>query len=107
MKICLLIVAVLTFCLAGCGKKQGSGSGSPINAVEKYGGLMGRALKRSKASNEVMYLSNKINLFKRQEGRYPSSLNELAEKGIVDQLPQAPAGTQFVYDPATGKVEVK
>ncbi|MCM8760332.1 MAG: hypothetical protein NC832_01250 [Candidatus Omnitrophica bacterium] len=88
-------------------KKKTEEELTPFNAIEKYGGVMGSAMKKSKAMDDVLYLKNKINTFQVQEGRYPYSLNELVEKKYIDRLPEPPKGMSFRYDHSTGNVSVQ
>ena len=102
--LCLLTLLLVVSCSR---KKKAEEKLTPFNAAEKYGGVMGTALKRSKAMEDILYLKNKINTFQIQEGRYPSSLDELVEKKYIEKLPQPPAGMTFHYDPSTGSVDVR
>ncbi|MCX7705988.1 MAG: hypothetical protein N2115_07020 [bacterium] len=54
-----------------------------------------------------MYLKNKINTYKRQNGKYPESLQELVNEGFIDKIPEPPPGLQYNYDPKTGKLSFK
>jgi hypothetical protein len=104
----LVIFVLLPFLVISCNrKKETEEELTPMNAVEKYGGVMSKTLKKSKAMDDVLYMKNKINTFQIQEGRYPNSLNELVEKDYLDKLPEPPKGMAFHYDPSTGKVEVR
>ena len=104
----VLCVLFILLSFVSCSrKKKAEEELTPFNAVEKYGGVMGTALKKSKAMDDVLYLKNKINTFQIQEGRYPSSLNELVEKKYIEELPQPPKGMTFHYDPSTGSVDVR
>ncbi len=102
----LLTLLFILFILSGCSKKKEEEL-TPLNAPLKYGQTMGRAMKKAKAMDEVLYLKNKINTFHIQEGRYSESLNELVEKGYIEKLPEPPEGMQFVYDPKTGSINIK
>jgi len=91
----LVIFVLLPFLVISCNrKKETEEELTPMNAVEKYGGVMSKTLKKSKAMDDVLYMKNKINTFQIQEGRYP-------------KLPEPPKGMAFHYDPSTGKVEVR
>ncbi|HOL22238.1 MAG TPA: hypothetical protein PLQ41_05235 [bacterium] len=103
----LCILFILSGFVSCSRKKKTEEELTPFNAIEKYGGVMGTALKRSKAMDDVLYLKNKINTFQAQEGRYPYSLNELVEKKYIDRLPEPPKGMSFRYDPSTGNVSVQ
>ncbi len=103
MRSLLFIALLAAVACAGCGKKLPDA----LKPLEDVGSRVGGALKQAKEPDEILYVRNKINAFHRTEGRYPSSLDELVEKSYVTSLPQAPAGKQLAYDPATGKIEVR
>jgi len=104
----LAAAILLIFTISSCQKKEEKSEKlTPMNAPAKYGETMGRALKKSKAMGDILYLKNKINTFQIQEGRYPSSLQELVDKGYIEKLPAPPEGMKFVYDPSTGNVDVR
>jgi hypothetical protein len=105
MKRMIFLILILIFNFS-CSKKKNEEL-TPLNAPAKYGETMGRAMKKAKGMNEVLYLKDKINMFQVQEGRYPNSLNELVEKGYIDKLPEPPEGMKFVYDPKTGNIDVR
>ena len=100
----LLVPLMAVSCKRGENSEEGL---NPMNAVEKYGGVMSKTLKKSKAMDDLMYMKNKINTFHMQEGRYPYSLEELAEKKYLENVPEPPKGMAFHYESSTGKVEVK
>ncbi|MCM8777644.1 MAG: hypothetical protein NC905_05225 [Candidatus Omnitrophica bacterium] len=103
----MCIAGILLSSMSCSRKKKTEEELTPFNAIEKYGGVMGTAMKKSKAMDDVLYLKNKINTFQVQEGRYPYSLNELVEKKYIDRLPEPPKGMSFRYDPSTGNVSVQ
>ncbi len=104
----LVIFLLIPFLVISCSrKKETEEELTPMNAVEKYGGVMSKTLKKSKAMDDLLYIKNKINTFQIQEGRYPDSLNELVEKKYLDKLPEPPKGMSFHYEPSTGKVDVR
>ncbi|HVV02049.1 MAG TPA: hypothetical protein VHH88_11850, partial [Verrucomicrobiae bacterium] len=51
-------------------------------------------------------ISQAINLFNVEKGRYPKDLNELVQEKYLPRLPTPPHGTRLDYDPNTGKVTV-
>lgn len=109
MKKGLLALVILSSALTvSCNRREKPGEElTPMNAVEKYGGVMGKTFKKSKAMDDLLYMKNKINTFQVQEGRYPYSLNELVEKNYLEKLPEPPKGMAFHYDASSGKVDVK
>ena len=110
MKVLVAAAIVVALALVSCGKKEGSDNLNPLNAAGKYGEVMNKAMQKAKnlssSSDQTMYINNKINVFRRQFGRYPNSLDELVEKEVLDKVPPPPQGMKYQYDPATGKLSV-
>jgi len=52
----------------------------------------------------VQSLEQKAQEFKSKEGRYPSSLQELVDKGYVGQIPESPVGRKLSYDSSNGTI---
>ena len=106
-----LFVILLTIGLVSCGKKHKSTPESPPltpgNAIQQYGGVMGKAYQKAKAMDVVLPLKQLVDSFYAQEGRYPTSLQELVDKGYTKELPKPPADREIYYDPATGAVSLK
>ena len=51
-------------------------------------------------------LANALDVFKRKNGRWPATLQELVDKGSIDEiLPHPYPGREWRYDPKTGAVE--
>lgn len=89
--------------VAGCSKK-----GSEIKEkVKETGTKTFQKFKRTVNQDDLLYLKNKINTYKRQNGRYPASLQQLVNEGFVDKIPEPPTGMQYEYDPSTGKLSLK
>ncbi|HPP66485.1 MAG TPA: hypothetical protein PKX05_01060 [bacterium] len=107
-KICALFCIIgffFTFCVS-CSKKtqqqpQPQSSGNPI---EEYGGVMSQTLKKAKGMDAVLPVKQLVDSFYAQEGRYPSSLDELIAKNYVKQIPPPPKGYTYTYTPSTGDV---
>ncbi len=78
---------------------------TPLNAAEKYGGVMGGALRRAKEMDLIMPIQHSIRSFRSTEGRNPSSLQELEDSGY--ELPKPPEGKKFVYDAQSGTVRLE
>ena len=113
MKRLVLFLAVisLTVGLVSCGKKREPAPESPAlnpgNAIEQYGGVMGKTYQKAKAMDIILPLKQLVDSFYVQEGRYPTALRELVDKGYVKELPKPPAGREISYDPSTGIVRLK
>ncbi len=106
-----LVVISLTVGIVSCGKKHKPAPESPPltagNAIQQYGGVMGKTYQKAKAMDVVLPLKQLVDSFYVQEGRYPTSLQELVEKGYIKELPKPPTGQEISYDPATGAVSLK
>jgi len=97
--------------LAGCGEKpaeapKSSGAGNPVTAPVDYLGAVARAKKTMEKTIDGVALTQTIQLFYAQEGRYPTALNELVTRGYLSSLPNPPAGMRFDYAPQTGELRV-
>jgi competence protein ComGC len=65
--------------------------------------LIGQAYEAQGRANHQA-LTNAIAQFRQLADRYPTSLEELVTKGILAEIPAAPPGQKFAYDPKTGRV---
>jgi len=66
--------------------------------------LLELRLKIMLAERDVVVLELAINRYKTLEGRLPGRLEDLVAAGLLQQLPQEPAGGHYVYDATTGAV---
>ena len=57
-----------------------------------------------KLQKDMQTMSRAIEVFQASNGRFPESLDELAQKGIIHKIPREPFGGEWNYDPSTGKV---
>ena len=111
----LSLMAGLCF-LCGCNKSGTGGSstnapstnasGNPITAPVDYLGAVGQAKRSSERTLGTLGVNQAVQMFYTQEGRYPTSLNELVGKNYLSSLPPAPAGSKYDYNPQTGQVKV-
>jgi hypothetical protein len=113
MKPVLLVASVsaLSLLLAGCGdsskqSKAGTAISNAVTAPVEYLGAMGRAKTLAEKTVDLASVSQAIQMFTAQEGRYPKSLDELIEQQLLLKIPPAPYGMKIVYDPQTGRVSV-
>jgi len=51
--------------------------------------------KRLKALQKINYLQGKIRDYRKQYDRYPETLDELTQKGFIQEIPQDPYGGDF------------
>ena len=75
--------------LAGCG----NGTKPPTPAAN------------SAPAQGLAALKQAVQTFNTQEGHFPKTLDELVPK-YISQVPDAPGGYKFAYDPATGEVKL-
>ena len=84
--------------------------GRRSKAAGGYLGAIGHA--RFWAEHEIIRLNiqKAVDLFNASEGRYPQSHEEFMQKIIQQnniQLPQLPAGEQYIYDPSDHLLKVE
>lgn len=111
MKAILPLAGAALLVLSGCGdsgqqSKAGVAVSNAVTAPVEYLGAAGRAKLLAEKTVDVAGISQAVQMFVAQEGRYPKSLNELIEQQFLTQIPKAPHGMKIVYDPASGRVSV-
>ena len=57
-----------------------------------------------KLKKDLQTINRAIEVFHAAQGRYPDSLKELAEKGIIARIPREPFGGEWNYNSLTGDV---
>lgn len=63
--------------------------------------------ERSAAKSDLMAMRTQMQLFKFKEDRWPKNLQELVDKGLLQQVPEAPGGRTWIYDAETGEVSLE
>ena len=107
-----IVLALAAFTFAGCGSKSdeppksSTSGGNPVTAPVDYLGAVVKAKKSAEKTVEGAMLTQAVQMFQAQEGRFPTSLDELVAKQYLNRLPPPPYGMRFDYDPKTGKVSV-
>jgi type IV pilus biogenesis protein CpaD/CtpE len=99
----LLTAAAAVALLAGCGDKPSSQTASP-NPADVNNPLV-NAKRTADKTLDVSYLNQAVQLFNVQEGRFPTTLEELTPK-YVAKIPDPPLGYRINYDAAKGDVTV-
>ena len=105
--------------LAGCGPDSGSknttpaqstnassSSGSVLTAPVDYLGAIAQAKQSAVKTVGLASVNEAIRQFQTEHGRLPKDLNELVQEKYLPQIPAAPYGSKFVYNPASGEVKV-
>jgi hypothetical protein len=109
------VLVLSTVLLAGCGDKKSnqpsstntaSSQSSPLTAPVDYLGAIAKAKQTSEKTIDTASLNHAIDLFKTEQGRNPTSLEEMVTEKFIPRLPDAPYGMKIVYDASTGKVKV-
>ncbi|MCD4653989.1 hypothetical protein K8T06_08635 [bacterium] len=96
-----LIFMVFCFVLTGCDKFR---SWFDKKATQTVVGATDQAsLLRLKS--DLRTIRRSVEIFHGQEGRYPDSLDELAEKGAIHRIPKEAFGGEWIYDRFKGSVE--
>ncbi len=106
----VVAMAVGAFLLARGGKTDGDSSESPPPPPKKklvptdYLMIQAQTLKRAKKLQFLLSVQSSIRAYRGIKGRYPASLDDLAEEGM--RAPALPEGIEYKYDPKTGAVDV-
>ena len=109
---CFSLLAVLF--LVGCGDKNSSApapatnatSGNPLTAPVDYLGALDKGRRNAIKTVDVVQITQAIQLFNADQGRFPKDLNELVATKFLVKIPDAPYGMKIDYDAATGTVKV-
>ncbi len=62
------------------------------------------ALKGIAAARDTLFLAERARTFHDRYGRFPRSVNEMIDSGVIRSAPEDPFGTYYVVQPATGEV---
>jgi hypothetical protein len=106
----LLLAGLLA--VSGCGNNQTSTSQTTNAAApaapagDNYGSVLVNAQKLAVSVVDTSSLKQAIQLFNAQEGRNPKDLNELVSSHLIGQIPPAPHGKKFDYNPDTGEIKL-
>jgi hypothetical protein len=102
-----VFTAVACLCFIGCGDKPkpkaSESSGNPLSAPADYLGALNKAQKSAQRATGAVGVDQAVKTFFAEEGRFPKDLEELKAKGV--NVPAAPAGMKWDYDPKSGIVK--
>lgn len=108
----LLPLLALASLLAGCGEKKAeptpaaTSSGNPVTAPVDYLGAVTKAKKSMEGKIDTAVVTQALQQYAGEKGRFPKDLNELVSGGYLRELPQPPYGMKYQYDAQTGAVKV-
>jgi hypothetical protein len=99
--------------VSGCGKNPApnsgatntSSSGNPLTAPVDYLGAVSKAKKTADKSLATVGIDQAIKMYSAEMGNLPKDLNELVPS-YLSNIPPAPSGMKYDYDPKTGIVKV-
>lgn len=97
--------------LAGCGGRSDStprGTNTVNTATNGPGGYLKSMVREEKNAGKTVdtaAITQAIQLFNVQEGRYPKNLQELVPN-YMPKIPDAPYGCKIEYDATSGTVKV-
>ena len=101
----LCLCSTLTIVFFGCKPAE--------EKTERYQGAPEQYIRTTLGAGEnakgvlgTTAIQKAIDMFQLQNGRFPSSLEELKKEGFLPNVPQAPVGKKFSYNATTGKVTV-
>ncbi|MBI4027790.1 MAG: hypothetical protein HY360_22585, partial [Verrucomicrobia bacterium] len=95
---CCIVIAIVCLITIGCGKPSSSSGGvSPEQENQMISRLQDAHQLKGKADTGA--IENAIRNFAQAEGRFPSSLEDLVAKQLLEKIPDPPAGMKFVYQP--------
>ncbi|MCM8815901.1 MAG: type II secretion system protein GspG [Candidatus Omnitrophica bacterium] len=77
------------------------------NPIEQYGSVMSQSLQKAKGMDAILPLKQLIDSFYVEQGRYPTTLQELVEKNYIKEIPAPPRGYDYHYESSTGKITLK
>jgi hypothetical protein len=112
-KLPLLFLAVSALA-SGCGDNSSNtakstnavSGGNPLTAPVDYLGAVSKAQQSAVKTVDVAAINHAVQLFQAEHGRNPKDLDELVQSKYLPKIPQAPYGSQIVYDPNTGQAKV-
>jgi hypothetical protein len=78
-----------------------------VTAPADYVHVGFQAGEKAKATLGLMTLNKAISQYRIEHGSNPSSLEQLRAGGYVPEIPPAPAGQRYRYDPRSGQVSLE
>jgi hypothetical protein len=105
--------AVAGIVLAGCGNNQGGSSqtnsastGAPSAPSGNYLDTLANSQDRAVGVVDIASITQAVQVFNANEGRYPKDLAELVTNKLISEIPPTPRGKRLNYNAATGEVKL-
>jgi hypothetical protein len=109
MKNILLLITLMV--AAGCGQNQNPlvRTENPVDltdseVAEEISAMDAKTSREAVRMAALLTVGESVKGFKMMHKRYPATLNELVEKGMLHSLPDLPADSDYVYDAGSGEV---
>ena len=110
----IILCSLSAALLLGCSQEPaspppptGGGANSasaPAPPPPGYLGTVANAPSKALKVLDVATLNQAIQMFRVQEDRYPTNLEELTVSGLINRMPEVPRGMKLQYDAASGQV---
>lgn len=104
------VISFICLAAAGCSRERARAVDPVAKDVQggpaDYQQMVNRARNRRTAEDNLAMLEDARKRFLNDRGRLPSNLVEMVSNGFLSSIPEAPAGTQFSYDPGTGNIRM-
>jgi hypothetical protein len=84
----------------------GGGSANTTTAGEITSEQALEAALTAKSKADLKKVRVAINVYLTEEGKYPTTLEDLVQRKLLDALPTPPSGMKYNYNPESGKVDV-
>ena len=108
------VVLLLTVLLSGCNdgkqpveKTSSSDDANVASAPADYLKSAAQSQQKAVKTVDVVAINKAVEAFYVQEGRFPKSLEELEDKGLMRALPLPPPGMKLNYDTNSGVVTLQ
>ncbi len=99
----VILTAAMGLFLSGCLVDMMASTAIEGTLAAKEASTMKNTLDHVKSTTADLGVNQAIQTFQAQNGRYPSSLNELVPE-YLPQVPVQPDGRPYGYDPSTGQL---
>jgi len=114
MKAVALLFPLVTMLLLGCNRENELTKEAPAAAPDTaasapadYLKSVARSQQKAVKTIDLTAINKAIERFYVQEGRYPRSLEELVDQGLMRTLPSPPPGLKFNYATNIGVVTLE
>lgn len=102
-----ILVLVTVLAAFGCAREEAA---RPENGADdpqvEYTSSTIKAEQKARKEMALIIVDEAVQGFKVMQKRFPETLSELTEKGMLASLPDLPEGMVFTYDSETGAIDI-